>query len=216
MSPFLAPAQSPPASRRYWAVEDWGGATFRGSCRHRRPAPTQNPRTGTRHRARLNARRGCHCLVPEVRRKPGSSCLPGCKGCRALHGTASPSGHGTRLRRATWHTELHGITNASGKYNGGLPGTPAPERMPTPDRLVNGTIPSESYFAGKGNCMRRIPALFCLLLLGVTTGCDFFVPVNPCTDCTTTGDYLYVANGNNTFLAGFGVSTAGALSILTN
>ncbi len=64
--------------------------------------------------------------------------------------------------------------------------------------------------------MRRIPALFCLLLLGVTTGCDFFVPVNPCTDCTTTGDYLYVANGNNTFLAGFGISTAGALSILTN
>jgi 6-phosphogluconolactonase len=64
--------------------------------------------------------------------------------------------------------------------------------------------------------MRRIPALFCLLLLGVMTGCDFFVPVNPCTDCTTTGDYLYVANSGNTFLAGFGVSTAGALSILTN
>jgi len=64
--------------------------------------------------------------------------------------------------------------------------------------------------------MRRIPALFCLLLLGVTTGCDFFVSQNDCTDCTTTGDYLYVANGNNTFLAGFGVSTAGALSILTN
>jgi 6-phosphogluconolactonase len=64
--------------------------------------------------------------------------------------------------------------------------------------------------------MRRIPALFCLLLLGVTTGCDFFVPENNCTDCTTTGDYLYVANANNTFLAGFGVSTAGALSILTN
>ena len=64
--------------------------------------------------------------------------------------------------------------------------------------------------------MRRIPALFCLLLLGVTTGCDFFVSQNNCTDCTTTGDYLYVANGNNTYLAGFGVSTTGALSVLTN
>jgi 6-phosphogluconolactonase len=64
--------------------------------------------------------------------------------------------------------------------------------------------------------MRRIPALFCLLLLGLTTGCDFFTTPSNCTDCTTTGDYLYVANGNNTFLAGFGVSTAGALSILTS
>src|ERR1700691_2957124 len=64
--------------------------------------------------------------------------------------------------------------------------------------------------------MRRIPALFCLLLLGVTTGCDFFVSENNCTDCTTSGDYLYVANANNTFLAGFVVSTPGALSILTN
>jgi 6-phosphogluconolactonase (cycloisomerase 2 family) len=64
--------------------------------------------------------------------------------------------------------------------------------------------------------MRRIPALFCLLLLGVTTGCDFFVSQSNCTDCTVTGDYLYVANTNNTYLAGFGVSTAGALSVLTN
>jgi 6-phosphogluconolactonase len=64
--------------------------------------------------------------------------------------------------------------------------------------------------------MRRIPALFCLLLLGLMTGCDFFTTPSNCTDCTTTGDYLYVANGNNTFLAGFGVSTAGALSILTS
>ena len=62
--------------------------------------------------------------------------------------------------------------------------------------------------------MRRIPALFCLLLLGLTTGCDFFVTPSNCTDCTTTGDYLYVANGNNTYIAGFGVSTAGALSVL--
>jgi 6-phosphogluconolactonase len=64
--------------------------------------------------------------------------------------------------------------------------------------------------------MRRIPALFCLLLLGLTTGCDFFTTPTNCTDCTTTGDYLYVSNGNNTFLAGFGVSTAGALSVLPN
>jgi 6-phosphogluconolactonase len=64
--------------------------------------------------------------------------------------------------------------------------------------------------------MRRIPALFCLLLLGLTTGCDFFVSQNNCTDCTTTGDYLYVANGNNTYLAGFSVNTAGALSVLSN
>src|ERR1700677_2895193 len=62
--------------------------------------------------------------------------------------------------------------------------------------------------------MRRLPALFCLLLLGLTTGCDFFTSQSDCTDCTTTGDYLYVANGNNTYLAGFGVSTAGALSLL--
>jgi 6-phosphogluconolactonase len=64
--------------------------------------------------------------------------------------------------------------------------------------------------------MRRIPALFCLLLLGFTTGCDFFTSQNNCTDCTTTGDYLYVANGNNTFLAGFSVGTTGALSVLSN
>jgi 6-phosphogluconolactonase len=64
--------------------------------------------------------------------------------------------------------------------------------------------------------MRRIPAmLFCLLLLGVTSGCDFFTSQNnPCTDCTTTGDYLYVANAANTFIAGFGVGTTGALSVL--
>jgi 6-phosphogluconolactonase len=81
------------------------------------------------------------------------------------------------------------------------------------------TIPNESHFAGKGNCMRRIPAvLFCLLLPGVTTGCDFFTSQSNCTtDCpTTTGDYLYAANGNNTYIAGFSVGTTGALSILTS
>jgi 6-phosphogluconolactonase len=65
--------------------------------------------------------------------------------------------------------------------------------------------------------MRRLPALlFCLLLLGLTSGCDFFVPENNCTNCTTTGDYLYVANGSNTFIAGFSVGTNGALTVLSN
>ncbi len=62
--------------------------------------------------------------------------------------------------------------------------------------------------------MRRIQALFCLLLLGVT-GCDFFVPENS-SGGTNTGDYIYVGNGNNTFIAGFGVSTSGALSVLNS
>jgi 6-phosphogluconolactonase len=62
--------------------------------------------------------------------------------------------------------------------------------------------------------MRGIQALCCLLLLGLT-GCDFFVKQNS-SGGTTTGDYLYVGNGNNTFIAGFGITTAGALSVLTN
>jgi 6-phosphogluconolactonase len=61
--------------------------------------------------------------------------------------------------------------------------------------------------------MRRIQGLCCLLLLGVT-GCDFFVPQTNSGGGTNTGDYLYVGNGNNTFFAGFGVSTSGALSVL--
>jgi 6-phosphogluconolactonase len=60
--------------------------------------------------------------------------------------------------------------------------------------------------------MRRILGLCCLLLLGVA-GCDFFVPETG-GGGNNTGDYLYVANGNNTFFAGFGVSTSGALSVL--
>ncbi len=65
--------------------------------------------------------------------------------------------------------------------------------------------------------MRRIPALlFCLLLLGLTSGCDFFTSQNNCTNCTTTGDYLYVANAANTNIAGFSVGTNGALSVLNN
>ena len=56
--------------------------------------------------------------------------------------------------------------------------------------------------------MRRIQGLCCLLLLGVT-GCDFFVPQTNSGGGTNTGDYLYVGNGNNTYIAGFGVSSAG-------
>ncbi len=62
--------------------------------------------------------------------------------------------------------------------------------------------------------MRRIQALFCLLLLGLA-GCDFFVPETG-GGGTNTGDYLYVGNGNNTYIAGFSVSTSGALSVLNN
>jgi 6-phosphogluconolactonase len=63
--------------------------------------------------------------------------------------------------------------------------------------------------------MRRIQGLCCLLLLGMA-GCDFFVPQTNSGGGTNTGDYLYVGNGNNTFLAGFGVSSSGALSVLSN
>jgi 6-phosphogluconolactonase len=62
--------------------------------------------------------------------------------------------------------------------------------------------------------MRRIQALCCLLLLGLA-GCDFFVPQTNSGGTTNTGDYLYVGNFNNTNIAGFGVSSAGALSVLT-
>jgi 6-phosphogluconolactonase len=61
--------------------------------------------------------------------------------------------------------------------------------------------------------MRRILGLCCVLLLGLT-GCDFFVPQTSSGGTTNTGDYLYVGNGNNTFIAGFGVSSSGALSVL--
>ncbi|HTZ58235.1 MAG TPA: beta-propeller fold lactonase family protein [Acidobacteriaceae bacterium] len=62
--------------------------------------------------------------------------------------------------------------------------------------------------------MRRLKGLCCLLLLGLT-GCDFFVPQTNNGGNTNNGDYLYVANGNDTYFAGFGVSTTGALSVLS-
>ena len=61
--------------------------------------------------------------------------------------------------------------------------------------------------------MRRILGLCCLLLLGLT-GCDFFVPQTSSGGNVNTGDFLYVGNGNNTFIAGFGISSSGALSVL--
>jgi 6-phosphogluconolactonase len=78
-----------------------------------------------------------------------------------------------------------------------------------------GKCPDEGMATGKGNCMRRIQALVCLLLLGLT-GCDFFVPETNSGGGTNTGDYLYVGNGNNTNIAGFGLSSTGALSVLSN
>src|SRR5271163_4953345 len=67
----------------------------------------------------------------------------------------------------------------------------------------------------QGNSMRRIQALCCLLLFALN-GCGFFVPQTDGGGGTTTGDYIYVGNGSNAFIAGFGVSTAGALSGLSN
>jgi 6-phosphogluconolactonase len=63
--------------------------------------------------------------------------------------------------------------------------------------------------------MRRLHGLCCLLLLGLSGCGGFFVPQTSSGGTTNTGDYLYVANSNNTFLAGFGVASSGALSVLS-
>jgi 6-phosphogluconolactonase len=64
--------------------------------------------------------------------------------------------------------------------------------------------------------MRRLQGLCCLLLLGLSGCGGFFVPqTGGGGGGTNTGDYLYVANSNNTFLAGFGVASSGALSVLS-
>jgi 6-phosphogluconolactonase len=64
--------------------------------------------------------------------------------------------------------------------------------------------------------MRGIKILYCLLILGIA-GCDFFVPqTNSGGGGGNTGDYIYVGNGNNRFIAGFGVSSSGSLSVLNN
>ncbi len=60
-----------------------------------------------------------------------------------------------------------------------------------------------------------LPGLLLGALLGLT-GCDnFFTPVNP-NPPANGGDSLYVANGGNTFIAGFSVSSTGGLSVLNN
>jgi hypothetical protein len=65
--------------------------------------------------------------------------------------------------------------------------------------------------------MRRIQGLCCLLLLGVTGCSSFFVPqTNSGGGTNNTGDYIYVGNGNNTFIAGFDVNSSGGLSVLSN
>src|SRR5271165_289533 len=64
--------------------------------------------------------------------------------------------------------------------------------------------------------MRRLQGLICLLLLSLSGCSGFFVPETNSGGGGNTGDYLYVANGNNTYLAGFGVSSSGALSVLNN
>ena len=59
-------------------------------------------------------------------------------------------------------------------------------------------------------------ALGLLLALPGLTGCNgFFTPVNP-NPPANGGDSLYVANGGNTFIAGFAVSSTGGLSVLNN
>src|ERR1700678_2138539 len=62
--------------------------------------------------------------------------------------------------------------------------------------------------------MRRLSVLCCLLLIGLT-GCDFFSAQSNFVAVVNKGDYIYVGNGNDTFIAGFGVSTTGALSVLS-
>ena len=63
--------------------------------------------------------------------------------------------------------------------------------------------------------MRRLQGLCCLLLPGLSGCGGFFVPQTSSGGTTNTGDYLYVANGSDTFLAGFGVASTGALSVLS-
>jgi 6-phosphogluconolactonase len=64
--------------------------------------------------------------------------------------------------------------------------------------------------------MRRLLGLCCLLLLGLSGCGGFFVPqTGGGGGGGNTGDYLYVANGHDTFFAGFGVASTGALSVLS-
>jgi 6-phosphogluconolactonase len=61
----------------------------------------------------------------------------------------------------------------------------------------------------------RVLQVLCGLLVFVAAGCDFFVPqTNSGGGGGNAGDYMYVGNGNNRFMAGFAVSSSGALSVL--
>jgi 6-phosphogluconolactonase len=64
--------------------------------------------------------------------------------------------------------------------------------------------------------MRRLQGLLCLLCLSLTGCGGFFVAQTNSGGGTNTGDYVYVANSSNTFLAGFSVSSTGTLSVLNN
>jgi myo-inositol-hexaphosphate 3-phosphohydrolase len=61
--------------------------------------------------------------------------------------------------------------------------------------------------------MRGIKVLYGVVLF-LAAGCDFFVPLSSDGSGSNNGDYLYAGNGNNRFIAGFGVATSGALSAL--
>jgi 6-phosphogluconolactonase len=63
--------------------------------------------------------------------------------------------------------------------------------------------------------MRRFQGLCGLFLLGVAGCGGFFVPQTNSGGGTNTGDYIYVGNGNNTYIAGFGLNSSGALSVLS-
>jgi 6-phosphogluconolactonase len=63
--------------------------------------------------------------------------------------------------------------------------------------------------------MRRFQGLCGLFLLGVAGCGGFFVPQTNSGGGSNTGDYIYVGNGANTFIAGFGLNSSGALSVLS-
>jgi 6-phosphogluconolactonase len=63
--------------------------------------------------------------------------------------------------------------------------------------------------------MRRFQGLCGLFLLGLAGCGGFFVAQTNSGGGTNTGDYLYVGNGNDTYIAGFGLNSSGALSVLS-
>jgi 6-phosphogluconolactonase len=63
--------------------------------------------------------------------------------------------------------------------------------------------------------MRRFQGLCGLFLLSLAGCGGFFVPQTNSGGGTNTGDYIYVGNGNNTYIAGFGLNGSGALSVLS-